>query len=276
MSGKSTGKKCEKSVPAQIGSTRSPTESRDIGVQVGIQSNLSDKATAAALAKESKEMFPKISIAKSEVYLFMRCKKEFAQRLKNAFIRDKRVVANTGGRYIGISEDIKRCEGELYTGKAEKCLIIMEFCDMNHAERWMDSSTVFKQKDFPSPSDMVEIFVMPLSYLPNEELTAYQLVEMYGLVVEPAQFQDKYVNPVTKLMNARRIYHGVVASHTINRLRNCMIRPDTFVLLNCAESESKLTDFYDSVEYAPYREYRQKAVAETDSCIFSLQSMATF
>lgn len=36
----------------------------------------------------------------------MRGKKEYVRRLKNAFVKDKRVVANYGGRYLGMSEDV--------------------------------------------------------------------------------------------------------------------------------------------------------------------------
>lgn len=78
------------------------------------------------------------------------------------------------------------------------------------------------------------------------ELCAFQLTEMYGLHVPPCEFQQKYVENVSKLMNARQIYNGVVATHNPKRIRYCMIRENTFVLLNCADSESKLTDFYDS------------------------------
>lgn len=78
------------------------------------------------------------------------------------------------------------------------------------------------------------------------DLSAFQLTEMHGLMVNPSDFQENYVNHVTKLMNAKRIYHGVVASNKVTRTRNCMIRPETFVLLNCADSEEKLKEFYDS------------------------------
>ena len=78
------------------------------------------------------------------------------------------------------------------------------------------------------------------------ELRAYQLTEMHGLMVDPGHFQTNYVNHVTKIMNAKRIYHGVVASNSVTRMRNCMVRPDTFILLNCADSEAKLKEVYDS------------------------------
>lgn len=249
-----------------------PVSAREKGVQVGTYPDTSRKAQVT-LAKEQKEMFPKLQKSSGEVYLFMRGKKEFVQRLINAFIRDKRVVANYGGCYLGIADNIQRYEGDLYRGLAEQCIIVIQFRDMAHAERWTQSSNLFKQKDFPSPSDEVEIFAIPVSYMPNEELQSFQLTEMYGLMVNPDQFQDNYVNHVTKLMNAKRIYHGVIASHQVSRLRNCMIRPDTFVLVNCADSEAKLKEFYDSAEYSKFKDYRQRAVAETDSCFFTLRPL---
>ena len=82
------------------------------------------------------------------------------------------------------------------------------------------------------------------------ELTAFQLTEMHGLMTSPEEFQAQYVTPVAKKLNEHRIYHGVVASQKINRLRNCMLRPDTFVVLHCAESPEKLKKFYDSGMYS--------------------------
>ena len=78
------------------------------------------------------------------------------------------------------------------------------------------------------------------------EVTSFQLTELYGLMVPPDEFEEKYVNPVVKKLNSRRIYHGLLATHKVNRLRNCMLRPDTYILLHCADSLDKLKSFYDS------------------------------
>lgn len=268
MPSKTSGRK-SRNCGTQTGDGIAVTTSREKGIQVGTYPDLREKAEATK-QREKMDMFPKIDKADKEVYLFMRGKKEFVQRLKNAFVRDKRVVANYGGIYLGMSEDIKIYEGDLYNHLPEQCVIIIQFRDSKHAERWTQSSNIFKQKDFPSPADEIEIFTVPCSYIPNEGLKAFQLTEMYGLMVSPEDFQKNYVNNVTKLMNSRRIYHGILASHQVQRLRNCRIRPDTYILLNGADCESKLKEFYDSADYRKYKEYRQKAVAETDSCFFTI------
>ena len=72
---------------------------------------------------------------------------------------------------------------------------------------------------------------------------------MHGLMTSPEDFQTQYVKPVAKKLNERTIYHGVIATHKVNRLRNCMLRPDTYVLIHCADSIDKLKAFYDSREY---------------------------
>lgn len=253
----------------QTGEGEAVIHSKEKGVQVDTYPDIRQKAKAT-MQREQKALFPKIEKASGEVYLFMRGKKEFVQRLKNAFVRDKRVVANYGGEYLGMSEDIKRFEGDLYSHLPEQCIIVIQFRDSKHAERWTQSSHIFKQKDFPSPADEIEMFTVPCSYIPNEDLKAFQLTEMYGLMVPPEDFQKNYVNDVAKLMNERHIYHGIVATHHLQRLRNCMIRPDTYILLNGADCESKLKEFYDSGEYRKYRDYRQNAVAETDTCFFTI------
>lgn len=84
---------------------------------------------------------------------------------------------------------------------------------------------------------------------------------MYGLHVPPSEFQQKYVENVSKLMNTRQIYNGVVATHNPKRIRYCMIRENTFVLLNCADSESKLTDFYDSSKILLFYSQIKKTVS---------------
>lgn len=66
------------------------------------------------------------------------------------------------------SLQIQRYEGDLYRCMAEQCIVVIQFKDRAHAERWTQSSNIFKQKDFPSPADEVEIFIVPISYLPNE------------------------------------------------------------------------------------------------------------
>ena len=63
---------------------------------------------------------------------------------------------------------IVRCEGDLYRGLPEACYVLLRFKDMANAERWTQSSPIFKQKDWPSPADELEMFAMPLSYLPTE------------------------------------------------------------------------------------------------------------
>lgn len=62
---------------------------------------------------------------------------------------------------------VKRYEGDLYRGMPEQCIILIQFPDEQHAVRWTESG-IFKQKDFPSPADEVEMFCVPLKYLPDE------------------------------------------------------------------------------------------------------------
>ena len=35
---------------------------------------------------------------------------------------------------------------------------------MENAERWKHSSPIFKQTDFPTPADEVEMFAIPMNY----------------------------------------------------------------------------------------------------------------
>lgn len=242
---------------------------KEQGVQVGTYPDMEQKCAARQL--KQKDSFPRIEKTVEEVLFFLRGKKEYVLKLKNAFIKDRRVLERYGGVYVGMSDDIVRYEGDLYRGLPEACYVLLRFKDMANAERWTQSSPIFKQKDWPSPADELEMFAMGLSYLPTEGLTAFQLTEMHGLLTSPEEFQEHYVTPVAKKLNEHRIYHGVVASNHINRLRNCMLRPDTFVVLHCAESPEKLKKFYDSTDYRAYRDYRQAHFAENDSCFFTIR-----
>ncbi|XP_053401932.1 uncharacterized protein LOC123548844 [Mercenaria mercenaria] len=273
MPGKSTGRK-SRNFGTQTGSEKVVVSAREKGVQVGTYPDLTEKAKVT-MQREQRECFPQMSDASTEVYLFVRGKQEYVQRLKNAFVVEKRVVENYGGVYLGIAENLKRYEGDLYSRMPEQCLIMIKFPDSRHAEMWTESSKIFKQKDFPSAGDGLELFSVPVHYLPNADVCAFQLSEMYGLNVSNSEFYENYVKHVPKLMNIRHIYHGVVATYKVSRIRNCMIRPDTYVLLFCADSEKKLTDFYDSAEYQRYREYRQRAVADTNTCFFTLKPLTS-
>ena len=75
------------------------------------------------------------------------------------------------------------------------------------------------------------------------------MTEMHGLMTSPEDFQEQYVKPVAKKLNERAIYHGVTATHKVNRLRNPKLRPDTYMLIHCADSIDTLKAFYDSRKY---------------------------
>ncbi|WAR12243.1 hypothetical protein MAR_026423 [Mya arenaria] len=270
MPGENSGRK-SRSFATQTASARPPLSAREKGVQVNIFPahpfpNTTEKASVT-FAKQKQNMFPRFQPASKQVYLFIRAKKEYTQRLINAFVKEKKIRENYKGELLGIAEQIIRCEGDYYRGLPEQVFIVIRFDDQASAERWTRSTGVFKQKDL----DDSEIFILPLNYLPDEDLRAFQLTELHGLMVDPAVFKQEYVDPVAKLMNAHRIYHGVAATHSITRVRNCMLRPDTYVLVNSAESEQKLMkDFYESADYQPLRHKLQRLVADNDTCFFKL------
>jgi len=223
------------------------------------------------IGKGQKEMFPHLRKANEEVYLFMRGKKDMLGRIKNAFVLEKRGVENYNGKFIGVSDDIVRYEGDCYAKLPEQYMAIIRFEDMDKARRWTEHSSKFKQKDFPTPADEVEMFAVPIQYIPQEDLSAFQLTEMHELMVEPEDFSAKYVQQVCPLLNKRRIYHGVVATSNVIPLRSCRIRRNTYILLNCAKSLNDLKEHYYSEEYDSYKKYRQEAVAENDTCFFTIK-----
>lgn len=273
MPGKSTGRQ-NRTFGTQTGCEKAVVSAREKGIQVGTYPDLGEKAKVT-MQQQQRDSFPQISTASQEVFLFIRANKEYLQRLKNAFVKDKRVIENFGGTIVGVAEDITRIEGNLYSGISPQCIFLIKFRNNDVCERWTQSSNIFKQKDFPSPAAELELFSVPLHYLPHEDGGAFQLTEMYGLQVPTQHFYENYVQHVPKLMDIRRIYHGEVATPNVCRLRNCMIRPDTYILLNCADSEKKLSDFYDCPEYRQYREFRQQAVAETNTCVFTIKPVTS-
>ena len=42
-----------------------------------------------------------------DVLLVLRCNKEYMLKLSNAFMKEKRIVANYGGSYVGMSDDVR-------------------------------------------------------------------------------------------------------------------------------------------------------------------------
>lgn len=264
---RASSKKSQQDFGQQAGSSRL-AHCREQGVQVGSNPTMEQQQQTS---RKGREMYPNIQRACKDVLLVLRGNKEYMLRLSNAFMKEKRIVANYGGSYVGMSDDIVRFEGDLYRGQPEACFALIRFKDMKGAEHWVQSSPIFKQADWPAAADGLELFAVDLSYVPLEDVKAFQMTEMHGLMASPDEFQEHYVKPVAKKLNERTIYHGVIATHKVNRLRNCMLRPDTYVLIHCADSIDKLKAFYDSPEYSEYREYRQKRVAETDSCFFTIK-----
>lgn len=268
--GQTTGRH-SKNFGQQAGSARL-AHYKEQGVQVGTYPPMEQHRYTS---RKEKEMFPQIKKTDKEVLMILRGRKEYVLKLTNAFTKEKRIVANYGGTYVGISDDIIRFEGDLYRGQPEACFVLIRFKDMTSAEHWTQSSPIFKQKDWPTPADVLELFAVELCYVPLEDVKAFQLTEMHGLLTSPEDFQEQYVKPVARKLNENMIYHGVIATHKVNRLRNCMLRPDTYVLIHCADSIDKLKAFYDSPEYSQYRDYRQKCVAETDSCFFTIKPLTS-
>ena len=50
----------------------------------------------------------------------------------------------------------------------EACFVLIRFKDMTGAEHWVQSSPIFKQKDWPTAADVLELFAVDLSYVPLE------------------------------------------------------------------------------------------------------------
>ena len=82
------------------------------------------------------------------------------------------------------------------------------------------------------------------------DLRAFQLTEMYGMMVHSHHFEENYAQKAAPLMDKRHIYHGVVASNKVIAIRNCQIKPGTFILVNCAKSLETLKDHYYSSKFS--------------------------
>ena len=82
---------------------------------------------------------------------------------------------------------IVRFEGDLYRGMPEACFALIRFKDMKGAEHWVQSSPIFKQKDWPAAADCLELFAVDLSYVPLEGklesslLSTRQLVSWFSI-----------------------------------------------------------------------------------------------
>ncbi|KAL3858985.1 hypothetical protein ACJMK2_009256 [Sinanodonta woodiana] len=240
------------------------TIQKERGVQVG-----SNEETKKECTVEKKDPFPIMEKSTGDVLLMFRFKLECLLRIQNACVKEKKVIQDAKGTILGYADDIKIYEGRRWPTHPKYGLLVMHFPSLEKAQRWVDSDRVFKQQDWPSAGDSLEVVVVPMHYLPSKDIRAFQLCEMYGIMNSEA-FQEQYVDRVSGLLDKTKIYHGVVASADICGLRQSWIRPNTFVVLHCADSIDKLNNFYDSVDYEPYKEFRQR-ICETDSIMFSIK-----
>lgn len=78
----------------------------------------------------------------------------------------------------------------------------------------------------------------------------FQLIELSDFM--DAQFQDRYVDKVTPLLDSFHVKHGVVASYDIDGFRNGWFKRGSYCVLNAYDSPSNVDALYYSGMYRQF------------------------
>lgn len=78
----------------------------------------------------------------------------------------------------------------------------------------------------------------------------FQLIELSDFM--DAQFQDRYVDKVTPLLDSFHVKHGVVASYDIDGFRNGWFKRGSYCVLNAYDSPSNVDALYYSGIYLQF------------------------
>ncbi|VDI31472.1 uncharacterized protein LOC143080139 isoform X1 [Mytilus galloprovincialis] len=202
--------------------------------------------------------------AKDEVYVLMRFRNEVCELVRTACYREKKVIENYNGRVLGLASGVTIYEGNWPCNQG---VLLMQFVNKECAERWLNSDRKFRDKEWPLPSSSLEIIIAPLKYKPPKSHLTFQLIELSDFM--DAQFQDRYVDKVTPLLDSFHVKHGVVASYDIDGFRNGWFKRGSYCVLNAYDSPSNVDALYYSDQYGSLKEYRQSA-CRTENVVFTL------
>lgn len=203
--------------------------------------------------------------ADGEVYVIIRFKIDVAEVVRTACFKEKKVIENYNGRVLGIANGVTIYEGSCWP--SDQGMLIIEFKNKQCAQLWLDSDRKFRNKEWPSASSSLEIIMVPLLYKPPKTALTFQLIELADFM--DACFQERYVLKVPPIMDKFLIRHGVVATDTVEGVRNGWIGNKSYFILNACEKPVELDAFYYSDDYGPYKEYRQSA-CRTENIVFTL------
>ncbi|OWF41317.1 uncharacterized protein LOC110462645 [Mizuhopecten yessoensis] len=216
---------------------------------------------------QQKAGVPLYNQASGEMYMLIRFRCDMDQRMRNAFMQEKRIMEQYNGKLMGVANSIQvvECCDKYPTDVG---FALLKFRSERDADHWLISDPIFKQQDWPNPADTLEIAMFPLSYIPQENgYTTFHLTEICDVC--DRNFQDNYVNKVAPIMDKFKIRHGLIATTGARDMRRTWINRTAFVLINAYESMEQFQQFYDSVHYAELKKYRQEH-SNTTSVLFKL------
>ncbi|XP_033754081.1 uncharacterized protein LOC117337285 [Pecten maximus] len=218
---------------------------------------------------QQKRFIPKFRDASGEMYMLIRFRGDMYRRMCNALSKEKRIMEEYNGELIGVANSVNVVECS-YKYPSDCGFALLKFDSERDGDHWLMSDPIFKQQDWPNAADTLEISMFPLSYIPQENgYKTFHLTEICNVC--DRNFQQNYVDKVAPIMDKFGIRHGLVATDDVKDLRRTWIDRTAFVLINAYESMEQFRQFYDSVQYADLKRYRQET-SHTTSIVFTIHN----
>ncbi|XP_048753006.1 uncharacterized protein LOC125664326 [Ostrea edulis] len=210
----------------------------------------------------------KIIPATEAVYMIIRFRDDLVTKIRNALTLSKRGVENYHGKIIGISGEVHVYEEDLTKWPSNRRILVIYFKNRDNAVRWLNSDRYFKNDDFPSPSDTLQMFLIPVHYTADKENYTFHLQE-FGNWRDWDKLNSGYVQHAAKCMDTFKVQHGAAFTNESEGLRCSFVRKGNLVVLHRFQSQDHFENFYYSKAYETLKQFR-RTQCECNSTVFTI------
>ncbi|KAK3085397.1 hypothetical protein FSP39_002730 [Pinctada imbricata] len=208
--------------------------------------------------------------ANKEVYLVVRFRRESLEKIRTSCCKQIKVIEGYHGRVLGLSDDVKVYEDTASRWPSDRAMMLLQFDTEREAQLWLDSDNKFKNKDFPNPSDTLEIFRIPTRYIVQQEKDYLTIcMEEMANIKDPRAMNEDYINPVAKCMDTFGVAHGCCfAPEGATGVRSSYLKKDSLIVLHRLKSKEHFENLYYS---KPLEDLKKKKQTLCDSNVVVFQ-----
>ncbi|ESO90783.1 hypothetical protein LOTGIDRAFT_233581 [Lottia gigantea] len=214
--------------------------------------------------------------ARGSCLLFIRYRIELDQRMRNAVVRFLGRLKQYGGSVLGFANKTTVVEAPADSGwlaHDDWCFLVLAFPAQSKARLWYISEPELKQHDFPPPSNGIDVFTVPIRYVPDSIKSTYCWFE-FDHIQNKKEFTSEYVDQVRQLYDDNTIDHGLAfikdnEDEMIDRLRDSWMKPRSHYCLSLFDSEDQFWQIHEGDSYKPLKEKRRQ-LCDTTCIVFTI------